>query len=268
MSLIQLSGIPTDLNSSFCRGPAKAPAVLRQLMESGMSNLYSENMTDLSDPTIFHDCGDVDLNYEKEDFDLIVQAASTTLENSQAIFIGGDHFVSWPLLTALKQQHPDPVHLIHVDAHPDLYPNFDDNPQSHASPMARILENNLVESLTQVGIRTVNPVQQQQIDRYRVNTFPAKGPLPTTQQLPSGDCYFSIDLDGLDPAYAPGVSHHEPGGLTVREVIDLIWSVPGKVIGADIVEYNPDKDINHMTAAVVLKLLKELVARIHSDHRS
>jgi len=74
-----------------------------------------------------------------------------------------------------------------------------------------------------------------------------------------GPVYISLDLDALDPAFAPGVSHHEPGGLNVRDVLNLIWSVEGTVIGADIVEYNPTRDHAEMTAMVAAKFYKELL---------
>ena len=69
-----------------------------------------------------------------------------------------------------------------------------------------------------------------------------------------------IDLDALDPAYAPGVSHHEPGGLSVREILRVLARVPTPIVGADIVEYNPDRDVNGVTATVAAKLLKEAAA--------
>jgi arginase family enzyme len=71
-----------------------------------------------------------------------------------------------------------------------------------------------------------------------------------------------MDLDGLDPAFAPGVSHHEPGGLSTRQVLDLFHSVDAELIGADIVEYNPHRDVSDMTAALAAKLLKELAAKM------
>ena len=69
-------------------------------------------------------------------------------------------------------------------------------------------------------------------------------------------------MDCLDPAFAPGVSHHEPGGMSTRELLGIIWDVKGTIVGADIVEYNPDRDINGMTGMVAAKLLKELMAKI------
>ncbi|MDH3589182.1 MAG: arginase family protein, partial [Gammaproteobacteria bacterium] len=75
-----------------------------------------------------------------------------------------------------------------------------------------------------------------------------------------GPLYISFDLDALDPAFAPGVSHHEPGGLTVRQALTILQKQQGDVLGADIVEYNPNRDINDMTGAVAAKLLKEIAA--------
>jgi arginase family enzyme len=75
-----------------------------------------------------------------------------------------------------------------------------------------------------------------------------------------GPLYVSIDLDGLDPAVAPGVSHHEPGGLTVRDILNVLHAQRAPLVGADIVELNPDRDINGMTATVAAKLVRELCA--------
>ena len=74
--------------------------------------------------------------------------------------------------------------------------------------------------------------------------------------------YVSIDIDGLDPAYAPGVSHPEPGGLSTRTVLEIIQRLEGTVVGADIVEVNPQKDFNNITATVAAKLLKEVAGRM------
>ena len=74
-----------------------------------------------------------------------------------------------------------------------------------------------------------------------------------------GLTYLSIDLDGIDPAFAPGVSHPEPGGLTVREVLAIVRRLKGPLVGADIVEYNPLQDVSAMTATVAAKILKEIL---------
>jgi agmatinase len=262
---IKMLGVPTDSNSSHLRGPAKAPAAIRSVLFSGMSNLCAEDGTDLADPAFFQDRGDMDIHEDKGDFERIAEASKAAFTGGPAVFLGGDHFVTWPLIDGYVRAGNPPQHLVHIDAHPDLYPDFEGNPHSHASPMARLFENERIASLTQIGIRTINPVQQAQIDKYDVQVISPGELNRLPGALPKGPTYLTIDLDGLDPAYAPGVSHHEPGGLSVRDVINIIARLPGRLIGGDIVELNPNRDINEMTAAVAVKLLKEMVARIAND---
>ena len=92
-------------------------------------------------------------------------------------------------------------------------------------------------------------------DLERVNTISFDGPV-----------YLSLDLDCLDPAFAPGVSHYEPGGMSTREAIGLIQNCSGRIIGADIVEYNPERDPQGITAMVAAKLLKEILGRMIRDN--
>ena len=81
-----------------------------------------------------------------------------------------------------------------------------------------------------------------------------------------GPVYLSIDLDVLDPAFAPGVSHHEPGGMSVRDVLHIIQNFGGQLIGGDLVELNPERDLNGVTAMVAAKILREMMARCLADH--
>jgi arginase len=74
--------------------------------------------------------------------------------------------------------------------------------------------------------------------------------------------YISLDMDAFDPAFAPGVSHHEPGGMTSRQVIDLIQSLNCEVVGADIVEYNPTRDFQKMTSFLAAKMMKEILTKM------
>jgi len=164
-------------------------------------------------------------------------------------------------MTAIAAHH-GPVDILHIDAHPDLYDALLGNRRSHASPFARIMEAGLATRLVQVGIRTLNTHQREQADRFGVEIVPMRGfELAKLPRLVR-PLYISIDLDGLDPAHAPGVSHHEPGGLTTRQLLDLLDRVEAPIVGADVVEYNPDRDINGMTAVVAAKLVKELAALI------
>ncbi len=83
---------------------------------------------------------------------------------------------------------------------------------------------------------------------------------PDRVPIPDGALYVSIDMDALDPAFAPGVSHHEPGGLSVRDILAVLRRIGSPIVGADVVEYNPKRDVNGVTAVVAAKLIKEIAA--------
>lgn len=96
----------------------------------------------------------------------------------------------------------------------------------------------------------------------RAALFSGASNLTTEAGLDLTDHPRFVDLDALDPAFAPGVSHHEPGGLTVRAALGIIQRLEVPLIGADIVEYNPRRDVQAMTATVAAKLLKEIGGKI------
>lgn len=124
------------------------------------------------------------------------------------------------------------------------------------------MEEKLADRLVQVGIRTMTGHQRAQATRFGVEVHEMKhwpGSLALEFDSP---VYLTIDMDALDPAFAPGVSHHEPGGLSTREVINLIQSVNAPLVGADIVEFNPIRDPLGITAMACAKLLKEVAAKM------
>jgi len=150
-------------------------------------------------------------------------------------------------------------HILHFDAHGDLYDEFEGDPHSHACPFARIMENDLVSTLTQVGVRSLTPHQYEQAEKYNVEVYEMRGIGHFDPSWIEGPLYISLDLDVLDPSYAPGISHREPGGVSPRMLIDWLHEIKVPVIGADLVEYNPLRDVGDMTASVAYKLLKELL---------
>lgn len=255
---IAVIGIPSDENSTFLRGPALAPARIRQVLYAGSANLCAESGVDLGQTADWQDVGDLDM---EGGFGGIETAVSHLLANHRLVALGGDHAITFPLVKAHAAQHPN-LTILHIDAHPDLYDNFEDNPNSHASPFARIMENGLAKRLIQVGIRTMNPHQQAQAERFGVEVHEMKEWTADFDLKLSGPLYLSLDLDGLDPAYAPGVSHHEPGGFSTRQVLDIIQRIDVPLVGADIVELNPTRDWADTTAMVAAKCLKEVLAKM------
>jgi arginase family enzyme len=157
--------------------------------------------------------------------------------------------------------HPG-VTLVQFDAHPDLYDEFEGNRYSHACPFARILEERLVGRLVQVGIRTMNGHQRAQAHKFGVEVIDMRAWSAGDRPAVSGPVYVSLDMDVFDPAFAPGVSHREPGGLSVRDVLSVLETFAGALIGADVVEYNPSQDIAGITAPVCAKLVKELASHM------
>lgn len=256
---VDLIGAPTDVHSSFLRGPAKAPPLIRAALFSPHGNAASERGLELGAEIALHDCGDLPLRERAEDDARIREAVAASLAvGAVPITLGGDHSISYPILQAIAARH-GPVEIMHVDAHPDLYDELDGDRRSHASPFARIMEEGLCSRLVQIGIRTANKHQRRQAERFGVEQVTmrdiANAPPDFRKPL-----YISIDMDGFDPAFAPGVSHHEPGGLSPRFVLDLLLNLDVPLLGADVVEYNPDRDINGVTAVLAAKLVKELAA--------
>jgi agmatinase len=258
MPKVRLIGLPTDCNSSFLRGPAKAPASIRAALFSDMSNLATERGPELVTDIAVEDAGDLPLDETPADDGRIEAAvAQACREGAVPILLGGDHAVTYPVLRGIAAVH-GPVNILHFDAHPDLYDELGGNRRSHASPFARIMEDGLATRLVQVGIRTLNAHQREQAARFGVEIVPMRDFSSDAVPIPSDPLYISIDIDSLDPAYAPGVSHHEPGGLSVRQLLDVLARVRGPIIGGDVVELNPERDINGTTATVAAKLVKEL----------
>jgi arginase len=174
-----------------------------------------------------------------------------------------DHAITYPIVKALRGKY-DRLNILHFDAHPDLYHDFEGNPNSHASPFARVMENCLADRLVQVGIRTTTGHQREQAARFHVEVIEMRDVVDGMTVALDRPVYVSVDMDGFDPAYAPGVSHPEPGGLTPRQVIGMIQALEGKIVGADVVEVNPIRDHNNLTGALAAKLVKELAAAMIS----
>ena len=259
-----LLGIPFDANSSCLRGTAGAPPLIREALHCDASNLSSEIGVDLSRAGTFEDAGDLPLS-EGDVFAAIEDAVSNRLDKRQRpVCLGGDHSITYPIVRAFARKFSD-LTIIHFDAHPDLYDEFQGNRYSHACPFARIMEEKLAKRLIQIGIRTMNEHQRKQAQRFDVEVFELSK-LPAFEELKTWcPVYVSFDMDVLDPAFAPGVSHREPGGISVRDAIWHLHSITGTIVGADVVEYNPTRDVSQLTATVAGKILKEILGKMAAE---
>ena len=259
---LAIIGIRYDENSSFTKGAADAPPQIRAALRSDAWNLTSENGTDLSGDATFFDAGDIEPVPGSEMSTLIENSIHTLIADGLApISLGGDHSITYPIVRAFARKFNN-LSVLHFDAHPDIYDSYQGNRYSHTSPFARIMEQKLIKRLVQVGIRTFTVDQREQVKRFGVESIEMRDLTGNVQLEFDSPVYISFDVDALDPAFAPGVSHREPGGLSTRQAIDLIQRLKGRVVGADIVEFNPRMDPLHITGTVCAKILKEIAARM------
>ena len=257
-----LAGLPDDSRSSIRRGAAAGPEAVRRCYHGSCYNATTESGANLARQIL--DLGDWASGNSWEETRRLYRDSAQALFHKGAIpfFIGGDHAVTVPLVEALSVLDR-PVHVIQIDAHPDLYPDYQGDPFSHACTGLRILEMEQVATLTQMGVRTMNAVQASQGERFgkRLRILEARelsGPLPYPSEIPRrAPVYVTLDVDALDPAFAPGVSHPVPGGLTSRQLLDWVQGFPWHLVGMDVVEVNPGLDINGQTAVLAGRLLHE-----------
>ena len=113
----------------------------------------------------------------------------------------------------------------------------------------------------------MTPHQREQAQKFGVEVVEMKDWSTNLDLKLGGSVFLSFDIDVLDPAYAPGISHHEPGGISTREAIEFINRQKMNLVGADIMEYNPDRDLNGVTAMVCAKLLKEIAGKVLENIR-
>jgi arginase len=258
---LALAGFCWDDNSSFLRGSAGAPPLIRAALASEAANRWSENGFEIDD-AVLADAGDLHPSPGDDMPARIEQIVADLLARGlRPICLGGDHAVTFPVLRAFAGRYPR-LSILHFDAHPDLYDELGGNRLSHACPFARIMEEKLAERLVQVGIRTVNGHQKEQIARFGVEVVEMRDFRDGLDLAFETPVYVSFDLDGLDPAFAPGVAHREPGGLSTRQALDVIHGVRAPIVGADIVEFNPSMDPTGVTAIVCAKLVREIAGRM------
>eukprot|EP00270_Netrium_digitus_P006044 TRINITY_DN1820_c0_g1_i1.p1 TRINITY_DN1820_c0_g1~~TRINITY_DN1820_c0_g1_i1.p1 ORF type:complete len:369 (+),score=73.39 TRINITY_DN1820_c0_g1_i1:127-1233(+) len=272
-----LLGVPLGHNSSFLQGPAFAPPRIREAIWCGSTNSWTEAGKDLRDVRVLTDAGDVPVQELRDcgigDHHLmryVSNSVSTVMVEHplRPLVMGGDHSISFPVVRGVTEYLGGPVDILHLDAHPDIYEAFEGNYYSHASPFARIMEGGHARRLIQAGIRSINPEGRNQgkkfgVEQFEMRHFQRDQHLLQNLELGAGakGVYISIDVDCLDPSVAPGVSHIEAGGLSFRDVLNILHTLKGNVVAADVVEFNPQRDtVDGMTAMVAAKLVRELAA--------
>ncbi len=256
-------GVPFDGKTCYLKGAAKGPQAIRAASTGEAINAWTELGVNLEEETAIADLGDVEVSGSFwEVFAKIEDRVFEILEKGAVpVALGGDHSISYPIIKAFARRY-QALDVLHFDAHPDLYEELYGDRYSHACPFARILEEGYVTNLIQVGVRAVTGQHRELAQKYGAKMIEMKDFVPNIKLDFVHPLYISIDMDALDPAFAPGVSHHEPGGLTTRQVIDMIHSLKVQIVGLDIVELNPDRDFCAITADAAVKIIMEILGKI------
>jgi arginase len=260
---IAILGVPFDEKSSYLRGAAAGPAAVRAVSTGKCYCGWTELGVNLEEDTVMVDLGDVDTSGDPDkSFALTEKAVARILDKGAVpIILGGDHSITYPVLKAFARFFK-PLDVLHFDAHPDLYDDLYGDRLSHACPFARILEDGLAASVVQVGVRAITAAHRAKALKYGVRMVEMKDIQDPLHLRFANPVYISFDMDSLDPAFAPGVAHHEPGGLSTRQAVQVIQALKGKIVGLDIVELNPARDAAGITAAAGFKIIKETAGRI------
>jgi arginase len=260
---IAILGVPYDGKSSYLWGSSQGPQAIRAASTGEAINAWTELGINLEDAVTIVDLGDVDVAGNFSDVSLrIEEKVREILErDGLPIVLGGDHSISLPVIRAMAKKYPV-LDILHFDAHPDLYEELYGDRFSHACPFARVLDEGLAENLVQVGIRASTGDHRQKAAAFGVRTIAMKDWQDDLALAFSNPLYISFDADVLDPAFAPGVSHHEPGGLSTRQVINLLHALKADIVGMDVVEVNPTRDVSGITAAAAVKIIMEAAARM------
>jgi len=254
-------GIKWDLSSSYRRGSRDAPEAIREATSSLLYNSFSEELKNLKDLWKYRDLGDIEaFSYPEimKEVEKIVDISDEGL----FLFLGGDHSITYATLRAIAKHHKN-FGLIYFDAHPDMYKSYDGDIYSHACPVRRIVENGIVkgENIVQIGIRAATKEQMEFAKENGIEIITSSEIFKEKEiEIPFEWAYLSFDMDVLDPAYAPGVGNPEPGGLTTRELVEIIKNLNVGVISFDIVELNPHYDYKGITAFAAAKIIREVLA--------
>jgi agmatinase len=261
-------GVPYDGAAGARKGAALGPERIR--FWSTHLTPFSEDRTRLSGLRIA-DLGDIPINDQAQDFESVCKKVAA-LPNVP-IVLGGDHSISIPVLQAQRERYKDQrFGLLWVDAHPDLCDVFTGSRLSHACVLRRALEFGIEQQdVCLVGLRSWEDQEIDLIENGELNVYTAaliaeRGMKSVASSVYSklSKCdavHISLDIDCLDPAFAPGTGIPEAGGLTSREVITLIKSLQGlPLVGLDLVEVSPPIDPSEATIFAALKIIMEYVA--------
>lgn len=268
------AGVPFDIGTSNRSGARFGPRQIRT--ESCLIRPY--NMATRAAPfdsLQVADIGDVATNpYNLQDSIKRIEVFYDDIlkHPCKPLTLGGDHTIALPILRALQRKH-GPLGVVHVDAHADINDAMFGEPVAHGTPFRRAIAEELIEPkrMVQIGLRATG-YEAEDFDWPRdqgVRVVQAEecwyqslAPLmeEVREQLGPGPVYITFDIDGIDPAFAPGTGTPEVGGLTTPQALEVIRGCHGlDIVGGDLVEVSPPYDPSGNTSLLAANLLFEML---------
>ena len=272
---VNIMGITFDGAASVGKGAAMSPEQIRKCTE--VLPPVNQNGQFFKDLKVY-DAGDVEfsLDWQKYYADVEEKAAELLETGRFCIFLGGDHSVTIPLSRAIRKVHQDKkIGFIHFDSHPDLCDEYEGSKWSHACPLRRVVEDVIVPGdLAQVGIRSYEYeeieffAEHPELTVIKAYDIFQDGYKAAAEKLVEKFAdydfvYITLDIDVLDPAFAPGTGTPEAGGLSSRELMYIINELMNRtpVKAMDIVEVSPPLDTeNQITSWAAAKIIYEVFA--------
>jgi len=271
---ITIIGIPYDGAVCYRRGAALGPDRIREVSTNVPPVLETG---EILDDLVIRDDGNLTWGDDfVAGFPSIEQEIEKRARQSFVLTLGGDHSIAIPVHRAYDKLTSGPIGLIFVDAHTDLSDQFDGSDYSHACPLRRTMElaHFSPKDTILIGTRCFEKEGLRFIQKHQIKVYPAyevaeRGMRVIAKEIVErmaalSSVYLSIDIDVLDPAFAPGTGIPDAGGLTPRDIMTLIRSLDSlPLVGADLVEVAPPLDISDITSFAALKIITELFGAVH-----
>lgn len=268
-------GVPYDMTSSYMPGPRFAPDVIRQATDSERVHSYSLSLArkDIVDIPLtkritLEDVGDLEITLrlpEAAVVDISEACAKLATRESNLLFLGGDHFITYPILRGLKRGRPGRYGLVHLDSHADLHSDMGGYELSHSTGVRRMVDEGLLrtDDIAAYDLRSAIPSHREEMTGSKAPISSKKEFHKRVKEIGKQVdlLYLTVDIDVLAPQIAPGVSHPESGGLSMVDLVELLISTfdTGKVRYADIVELNPMIDPTGITSVAARDIVKEIL---------
>jgi agmatinase len=270
---IALIGVPFDGGTTYRPGPRFGPRNIR--VQSAMIRPWNPVLKlNPFEKWRIGDYGDLSINPLSIDdtYRRITEQLSKILQaGARSVCVGGDHSILLPILRAIHKKF-GPVAFVQLDAHGDTWGGYFGSPHSHGTPVKYAVEEGLIAKgcALQIGLRgqvysesDFDFARQHRIQIVTAEEFHRRGlaaVMPHLRKLRGRPLYITLDIDVVDPAFAPGTGTPQVGGLSSAQILELVRAMRGnKLVGCDLVEVSPPYDTGEITSLLAANLLYELV---------